>query len=102
MRPLGASESPQSVVRTLRVAPKDPSRNGEAGSSLVGTKTMRTATRGASGLSIHRRSEPMAKRNRSTLQKHYKEQARQQKQQAKAARRLQAKQRRADAASGSG
>ena len=44
----------------------------------------------------------MAKRNRSTLQKHHKEQARQQKQQAKAARRLQAKQRRADAASGSG
>jgi hypothetical protein len=44
----------------------------------------------------------MAKRSRSTFQKHYKEQARQQKQQAKAARRLQAKQRRADAASGSG
>ena len=34
----------------------------------------------------------MAKRSRSTFQKHYKEQARQQKQQAKAARRLEAKQ----------
>jgi hypothetical protein len=44
----------------------------------------------------------MARRSRSTFQKHYKEQARQQKQRAKAARRLQAKQRRADAASGSG
>lgn len=44
----------------------------------------------------------MAKRNRSTLQKHHREQARQQKQQSKAARRLQAKQRRADAASGRG
>ena len=44
----------------------------------------------------------MAKKNRSTFQKHYKEQARQQKQQAKAARRLEAKQRRAAAQSGSG
>jgi hypothetical protein len=44
----------------------------------------------------------MAKRSRSTFQKHYKEQARQQKQQAKAARRLEAKQRRATAESGSG
>jgi hypothetical protein len=43
----------------------------------------------------------MAKKNRSTFQKHYKEQARQQKQQAKAARRLEAKQRRATAESGS-
>jgi hypothetical protein len=52
---------------------------------------------------MHRRSEPMAKRSRSTFQKHYKEQARQQKQQAKAARRLEAKQRRATTAeSGSG
>jgi hypothetical protein len=44
----------------------------------------------------------MAKRSRSTFQKHYKEQARQQKQHAKAARRLAAKQRRATAESGSG
>jgi hypothetical protein len=44
----------------------------------------------------------MAKRSRSTFQKHYKEQARQQKQQAKATRRLEAKQRRATAESGSG
>jgi hypothetical protein len=44
----------------------------------------------------------MAKRNRSTFQKHHKEQARQQKQRAKAARRLEAKQRRATAESGSG
>ena len=41
----------------------------------------------------------MAKRARQTFQKHQKEQARQQKQKSKAARRLQAKQRRADAAS---
>ena len=41
----------------------------------------------------------MAKRSRQTFQKHQKEQARQQKQKIKAARRLQAKQRRADAAS---
>ncbi len=41
----------------------------------------------------------MAKRSRQTFQKHQKEQARQQKQKSKAARRLQAKQRRADAAS---
>jgi hypothetical protein len=40
----------------------------------------------------------MAKRSRQTFQKLHKEKARQQKQQAKAARRLQAKQRRADAA----
>ena len=44
----------------------------------------------------------MAKRSRSTFQKHYKEQARRQKQQAKAARRLEAKQHRATAQSGSG
>ena len=41
----------------------------------------------------------MAKRSRQTFQKHQKEQARQQKQKSKAARRLQAKQRRADATS---
>jgi hypothetical protein len=41
----------------------------------------------------------MAKRSRQTFQKHQKEQARRQKQNNKAARRLQAKQRRADAAS---
>ena len=40
----------------------------------------------------------MAKRSRQTFQKHQKEQARRQKQKDKAARRLQAKQRRADAA----
>jgi hypothetical protein len=44
----------------------------------------------------------MAKRSRQTFQKHQKEQARQLKQQQKAARRLQAKQRRADAASEGG
>jgi hypothetical protein len=44
----------------------------------------------------------MAKRSRSTFQKHHQEQARQQKQQVKAARRLEAKQRRATATSGSG
>jgi hypothetical protein len=44
----------------------------------------------------------MAKRSRQTFQKHQKEQARQQKQKHKAARRLQAKQRRADAASEGG
>jgi hypothetical protein len=44
----------------------------------------------------------MAKRGRSTFQKHHKEQARQQKQKEKAARRLEAKQRRANAKSGSG
>jgi hypothetical protein len=38
----------------------------------------------------------MAKRSRSTFQKHYKEQARQQKQKDKAARRLEAKKRRAN------
>jgi hypothetical protein len=42
----------------------------------------------------------MANRSRSSAQKHHKEQARQQKQQAKAARRLEAKQRRANAQSG--
>jgi hypothetical protein len=41
----------------------------------------------------------MAKKSRPTFQKRQKEQARQHKQQAKAARRLQAKQRRATAAS---
>jgi len=41
----------------------------------------------------------MAKRSRQTFQKHQKEQARRQKQQSKATRRLQAKQRRADATS---
>ena len=41
----------------------------------------------------------MAKRSRQTFQKHQKEQARQQKQKQKAARRLQAKQHRADATS---
>jgi hypothetical protein len=41
----------------------------------------------------------MAKRSRQTFQKHQKEQARRQKQQSKAARRLQAKQRRADTVS---
>jgi hypothetical protein len=41
----------------------------------------------------------MAKRSRQTFQKHQKEQARQQKQRTKAARRLQAKQRRADGVS---
>jgi hypothetical protein len=40
----------------------------------------------------------MAKRSRQTFQKHQKEQARQQKQKNKAARRLQAKQRRAEGA----
>lgn len=40
----------------------------------------------------------MAKRSRQTFQKHQKEQARQQKQKTKAARRLQAKQLRAQAA----
>lgn len=44
----------------------------------------------------------MAKRNRTTFQKHSKEQARQQKQRDKAARRLEAKQRRATAEPGSG
>lgn len=44
----------------------------------------------------------MAKRSRQTFQKHQKEQARRQKQKTKAARRLQAKQRRADAASEGG
>jgi hypothetical protein len=44
----------------------------------------------------------MAKKSRPTFQKLNKEKARQQRQQAKAARRLQAKQRRADAASESG
>jgi hypothetical protein len=44
----------------------------------------------------------MAKRSRQTFQKHQKEQARQQKQRTKAARRLQAKQRPADAASEGG
>jgi hypothetical protein len=44
----------------------------------------------------------MAKKSRPTFQKLNKEKARQQKQQAKAARRLQAKQRRATASSGSG
>jgi hypothetical protein len=42
----------------------------------------------------------MANRSRSSAQKHHKEQARRQKQQAKAARRLEAKQRRANATSG--
>lgn len=42
----------------------------------------------------------MAKRSRSTFQKHHKEQARQQKQQDKAARRLEAKKRRANGESG--
>jgi hypothetical protein len=41
----------------------------------------------------------MAKRSRQTFQKHQKEQARRQKQQSKAARRLQVKQRRADTVS---
>lgn len=44
----------------------------------------------------------MAKRSKHTFQKHQREQARQQKQQQKVARRLQAKQRRADAASEGG
>jgi hypothetical protein len=44
----------------------------------------------------------MAKRSRLTFQKRQKEQARQAKQQEKAARRLEAKQRRATAESGSG
>ena len=44
----------------------------------------------------------MAKRPRQTFQKHQKEQARQQKQKQKAARRLQARQRRADIASAMG
>jgi hypothetical protein len=44
----------------------------------------------------------MAKRSRQTVQKHQKEQARRQKQHQKAARRLQAKQRRAEAASALG
>jgi hypothetical protein len=44
----------------------------------------------------------MAKRSRQTFQKHQKEQARQQKQHAKVARRLQAKQRRSQAATGMG
>jgi hypothetical protein len=44
----------------------------------------------------------MAKKSRPTFQKLHKEKARRQKQHAKAARRLQAKQRRADAASESG
>ena len=44
----------------------------------------------------------MAKRSRSTFQKDRKAKARQQKQQAKAARRLEAKQRRATAEPGSG
>jgi hypothetical protein len=43
----------------------------------------------------------MARRSRTTFQKHFKEQARQQKQREKAARRLEAKQRRAATASGS-
>jgi hypothetical protein len=61
-----------------------------------------TATRGAMDISTHRRSEQMANRSRSTFQKHYKEQARQQKQKDKAARRLEAKKRRANAEPGSG
>jgi hypothetical protein len=44
----------------------------------------------------------MAKRSRQTFQKHQKEQARRQKQNNKAARRLQSKQRRAQAAPGIG
>jgi hypothetical protein len=48
------------------------------------------------------RSIIMAKRSRQTFQKHQKEQARQQKQKTKAARRLQAKQLRAQAAPGMG
>jgi hypothetical protein len=44
----------------------------------------------------------MAKKSRPTFQKLKKEKARQQKQQAKAARRLEAKQRRTDATSGMG
>jgi hypothetical protein len=44
----------------------------------------------------------MAKRGRTTFQKYHKERARQLKQQEKAARRLAAKQRRANAKSGSG
>jgi hypothetical protein len=44
----------------------------------------------------------MAKRSRQTFQKHQKEQARRQKQHAKVARRLQAKQRRAQAETGMG
>jgi hypothetical protein len=44
----------------------------------------------------------MAKKSRASFQKRHKEQARQQKQKDKAARRLEAKQRRATAASGMG
>jgi hypothetical protein len=47
----------------------------------------------------HGRSETMAKRSRQTFKKYQKEQARQQKQKNKAARRLQAKQHQAPAAS---
>jgi hypothetical protein len=44
----------------------------------------------------------MAKKSRSTFQKHFKEQARQQKQKDKVARRLEAKNRRANPESGAG
>lgn len=44
----------------------------------------------------------MAKKSRSTFQKHFKEQARQQKQKDKAARRLEAKNRRANPELGAG
>jgi hypothetical protein len=57
---------------------------------------MLTVIRGTMRISIHRRSETMAKRSRSTFQKHFKEQARQQKQKDKAARRLEVKKRRAN------
>ena len=89
MRPRVGRESRRSGVRHPRVPPKGPSANGRAGSSLGGTRMMRMATRRARGISLHRRSEPMANRSRSTSQKHSKEQA----------RRLEAKQRRATAES---
>jgi hypothetical protein len=63
---------------------------------------MQMVTRGTTGIFLQRRSESMAKRNRTTFQKHAKEQARQQKQRDKAARRLEAKQRRATAGPESG
>lgn len=71
---------------------------GVAGSPFYRGDTRWTTRR----VEDHGGSATMAKRSRQTFQKHQKEQARQQKQKNKAARRLQAKQRRADAASAMG
>jgi hypothetical protein len=73
-------------------------REGAAGARLT-AGAMPWATLQVDG---HSRSVTMAKRSRQTFQKHQKEQARQQKQKTKAARRLQAKQLRAQAVPGMG